>query len=162
MNEKTLSDKMKLFWQSLNIANDELNGFISAGMPSMTEKRHKAFLRRWDDMKEKAAALCDAVEQLAEADIEPVEITLPWQDEPFTEAWREWKDYLAEQHHRHIKSRMERAALAHLRELAGGKEEVAVQYLRFAMANGYPRFFKVTEKSYEQPTANGGRGDGDF
>lgn len=159
--EKTLTGTMKLFWQSLTDANDELNTFIGAGMSSTTEKRFKAFLRRWDDMKENATVLCDAIDQQAELSVDAVEITLPWDDRPFAEAWKEWKDYLAEQHNKRIRSRMERAALAHLKELSGGKAETAMRYLRFAMANGYPRFFKVTDKSYEQPAA-GGRGDGDF
>jgi hypothetical protein len=57
---------------------------------------------------------------------------------------------------------MEYAALAYLKKLSEGREEVAIEYLQFAMANGYPRFFKVTNKNYEQPTIAGGRGDGDY
>lgn len=162
IKEQTLLNAMRPFWQSLTDANDELNSFIAAGVPPTTGKRHKAFLRRWDDMKEKAAALCDAIEQLTELNPEPVEVKLPFDGQPFADAWNEWKDYLAEQHNKRMKSRMERAALAHLKELSGGNEETALQYLRFAMANGYPRFFKVTEKSSEQPAAAGGRSDGDF
>ena len=161
--EKNLQQTMKLFWQSLTEANDELNTFINAGLPLTVDKRHKAFIRRWDRMKDHAEELCDIIEQQADADIEPVEINLPWDEEPFAKAWQEWKDYLAEQHHRQMKSRMERAALVHLKMLADGKETLAIEYLQFAMANGYPRFFKVTAKSYEQPTtAAGGRTDGDF
>lgn len=153
---------MQLFWQSLTETNDELNSFIETGIPPATEKRHKAFLRRWDAMKEKAAALCDAIEQQVQLTVEPVEINFPWQDQPFADAWNEWKDYLAEQHNKRMKSRMERAALAHLKDLSGDNAQTAMQYLRFAMANGYPRFFKVTDKNSEQPTAAGGRSDGDF
>jgi len=39
---------------------------------------------------------------------------------------------------------------------------VAIEYLQFAMAGGYPRFFKVTNKNYESPTVTGVRGDGDY
>lgn len=161
IRENNLQAMMKQFWQSLADANDELNTFINGGMPQSTEKRLKAFVRHWDTMKERAGALCDAVEQSLDTSIEPVEITLPWENDSFTVAWQEWKDYLAEQHHRYMSSRMERAALAHLKNLCDGKMPEAVEYLHFAMANGYPRFFKVTQKSYEQPTV-GGRGDGDY
>ena len=161
--ELELQTMMKRFWQSIAGANDELNTFINAGLPQTVEKRHKAFVRRWDDMKARAEALYDEIEQLTEADVEPVEITLPWEESDFAKAWQEWKDYLAEQHHRHMKSRMERAALAHLKKLTDGKEAAAIEYLQFAMANGYPRFFKVTTKNYEQPTINDrGRDDGDY
>jgi hypothetical protein len=57
---------------------------------------------------------------------------------------------------------MEYAALSHLKKLSEDKESTAIEYLQFAMANGYPRFFKVTTKSYEQPTIAGGRSDGDY
>ena len=137
---------MKQFWQSLADANDELNAFINGGLPSSTEKRHKDFVRRWEKMKEKAEVLCDQIENQADASIEPVEIVLPWNSSQFSEAWQNWKEYLIEQHHKYVKSRM----------------EYAIEYLQFAMANGYPRFFKVTNKNYEQPTIAGGRGDGDY
>lgn len=161
IKENKLSAAMRQFWQSLTEANEELNGFLGAGMPPATEKRMKTFLRRWDVLKDKADVLYDAVDSQVDLSVEPVEVTLPWEDDPFSEAWQEWKDYLAEQHHRRMKSRMERAALKHLNEISGGNEESAIQYLRFAMAGGYARFFKVTAKNYEQPTT-GGRGDGDF
>jgi len=163
IRDKELQSAMSLFWKSMATANDELNDFINAGLPQAVEKRHKAFIRRWDDVKSKAETLYDIVEQETEMSIEPVEITLPWKGETFAKAWQEWKDYLAEQHHRHMKSRMERAALEYLNKLCDGKEASAIEYLQFATANGYPRFFKVTTKSYEQPTTtDGGRGDGDF
>ena len=153
---------MEQLWQSMDAANEQLNAFIQAGLPSTVEKRHKPFVRRWNDMKGRAKALYDYIELLTEDQLRPVEVILPWQSETFAKAWQNWKEYLAEQHHRHMKSRMEYAALAHLKKLSDGKETVAVEYLQFAMAGGYPRFFKVTAKSYEQPTTAGGRGDGDF
>ena len=160
--EQELIKLMEKLWDSMANANEELNVFLSAGMPSAVEKRLKRFLRQWDDTKEKATALCKFLDELTEDHLEPVEVKLPWESESFAKAWQNWKEYLAEQHHRHMKSRMEYAALAHLKILSDGKETVAVEYLQFAMAGGYPRFFKVTAKSYEQPTTAGGRGDGDF
>jgi hypothetical protein len=61
-----------------------------------------------------------------------------------------------------MKSRMEYAALAYLKKLSADNETTAIEYLQFAMAGGYTKFFKVTEKSYEQPIVTGGRGDGDY
>ena len=143
--------------------NDELNAFINGGLPSTTEKRHKDFVRKFENMKDKAGVLCDQIEKEVELSIDPVEIVLPWKSEAFRKAWQSWKDYLAEQHHKTMKSRMEYAALAYLKRIADSKEATAIEYLQFAMANGYPRFFKVTTKSYEQPTiAAGGRGDSDY
>ena len=105
--ENSLPTTMNQFWQSLEKANDELNSFISAGMPSTTEKRHKDFVRCWNNMKEKAILLCDQIEQQEASDIEPVTITLPWNTDTFMMAWHLWKEYLEEQHHRFMKSRME-------------------------------------------------------
>ena len=160
--EKNIQTLMKQFWEALGIANDELNTFINTGMPSATEKRHKEFVKKWDRMKEKAAELCDQIEEQSDLTLEPVEINIPWKGSDFTKVWQEWKEYLAEQHNKRMKSRMERAALEHLKRLSEGKEAVAIEYLHFAIANGYPRFFKVTNKNYEQPTIVGGRSDGDF
>ena len=161
--EQELMKLMQQLWDSMVDANEKLNTFINAGMPSTIEKRHKPFIRRWDDIKGRVETFYDFVEKLTEDQLEPVEVKLPWQSETFGKEWQNWKDYLAEQHHRHMKSRMEYAALSHLKKLSDGKETVAIEYLQFAMAGGYPRFFKVTPKNYEQPTATaGGRGDGDF
>ena len=57
---------------------------------------------------------------------------------------------------------MERAALSYLKQITNDDVKVAQEYLEFAMANGYPRFFKVTTKNYETPVNEGGRDDGDF
>ncbi|UPS45540.1 hypothetical protein M1D30_05060 [Prevotella sp. E15-22] len=160
--ENDLLSKMNQFWQSLQRANDELNSFITSGMPTTTEKRHKDFVRQWNHMKDKATDLCDLIEQQQSSDIEPKEVTLPWDSSSFKKAWQDWKEYLEEQHNRRMKSRMEYAALAYLKKLSAGNEATAVEYLQFAMAGGYTKFFKVTEKSYEQPTVAGGRGDGDY
>ena len=99
IREKEIQTTMKQFWQAMADANDELNSFISAGLPSTVDKRHKAFVRRWDNMKAKAETLCDLLEQQEETTVEPVEISLPWDVDTFAAAWQEWKDYLAEQHH---------------------------------------------------------------
>lgn len=160
--ESNLQALMTPFWDALVDANDELNAFINGGLPSMTEKRHKGFVRKWDSLKDKASRLCDQIEKQEEQNVEPVDIVLPWKTDSFEKAWQEWKDYLAEQHNKRMKSRMEYAALAHLKRLSEDKEGTAIEYLQFAMANGYPRFFKVTTKSYEQPTIAGGRSDGDY
>ena len=160
--ETNLQDLMTPFWQALADANDELNAFIGGGLPSTTEKRHKDFVRKFEYMKTKASTLCDQIEKEVELSIDPVEIILPWKSEAFQQAWQTWKDYLLEQHHKTMKSRMEYAALAYLKKITEDKETTAIEYLQFAMANGYPRFFKVTTKSYEQPTISGGRSDGDY
>ena len=141
--ESNLQNLMTPFWQALADANDELNAFINGGLPSTTEKRHKDFVRKFENMKDKAGVLCDQIEKEVELSIDPIEIILPWQSETFQEAWQSWKDYLAEQHHKTMKSRMEYAALAYLKRIADSKEATAIEYLQFAMANGYPRFFNL-------------------
>ena len=153
---------MNDFWNSLAEANEELNKFIKGGIPPTTEKRHKPFVKKWDRMKEKASVLNEEIEAQAADTVAPVEVKMPWQSEEFKEEWQNWKDYLKEQHHRQMKSRMERAALQQLYKLSEEKEDVAISYLQFAMAGGYQRFFKVTTRSYETPITEGGRGDGDY
>ena len=127
--ESNLQDLMTPFWQALADANDELNAFINGGLPSTTEKRHKDFVRKFENMKDKAGVLCDQIEKEVELSIAPIEIFLPWKSDTFQEAWQAWKDYLAEQHHKTMKSRMEYAALAYLKRIADGKEATAIEYL---------------------------------
>ena len=160
--ESNLKDLMMTYWDALAEANDALNAFINGGIPPMTEKRHKEFMRKWEIMKDKAGKLCDQIEKDADPSIEPMEIVLPWTTDSFKSTWQRWTTYLEEQHKKYMKSRMEYAALALLKKISDGKEDVAKEYLEYAMANGYPRFFKVTTKSYEQPTIAGGQGDGDY
>ena len=76
------------FWDSLSVANDALNGFIKGGLPSMTEKRHKEFVRQWNKMKDRASSLCQQIEKEADTNIEPVEVVLPWNTDSFQEAWQ--------------------------------------------------------------------------
>lgn len=162
IKENTLQSQMNKFWQALGDTQDELNTFINGGLPPSIVKRHKQFEKKWERMTNQASELCDAIEQEADAALEPVEIKLPWPDQSFAQIWQEWKDYLAEQHHKRMKSRMERAALSYLKHITNDDVKVAQEYLEFAMANGYPRFFKVTIKNYETPVNEGGRDDGDF
>ena len=162
MKQDYIQSLVNQFWQALTDSNDELNSFISGGLPNAVEKRHKNFVQRWDKMKDKAEVLVNEIEQQSSLSVDPVKITLPWSSDKFNEAWQMWKDYLVEQHNKRMKSRMEYAALAHLKNIAEDQESVAIEYLQFAMAGGYPRFFKVTNKNYESPTVTGVRGDGDY
>ena len=115
IKENTLQSQMNKFWQALGDTQDELNTFINVGLPPSIFKRHKQFEKKWERMTNQASELCDAIEQEADAALEPVEIKLPWSDQSFAQIWQEWKDYLAEQHHKRMKSRMERAALSYLK-----------------------------------------------
>ena len=162
MIKESIQHAMNEFWNSLTEANEALNEFIKGGIPPTTEKRHKPFVKKWDRMKDKASVLNEEIDQLLDDSIAPVEIHMPWTSESFKVEWQNWKDYLKEQHHRQMKSRMERAALQQLYKLSEEKEDVAISYLQFAMAGGYQRFFKVTTRSYETPITEGGRGDGDY
>ena len=163
MIKESTQQAMNQFWNSILDANEELNAFIKGGIPPSIEKRQKPFLKKWDRMKEKASVLNEEFESLADEAVPPVEIKMPWPTKEFKEEWQNWKDYLKEQHHKQMKSRMERAALQQLFTLSEENQEVAISYLHFAMAGGYQRFFKVTTRSYEQPNLNyGGRGDGDY
>lgn len=162
MKHDNIQSLITQFWNSLVDTNDELNAFINGGLPVSAEKRHKSFVQHWDKMKEKAEALCDEIEQQSSLSVDQIDIKLPWTSQKFKDEWQMWKDYLIEQHNKRMKSRMEYAALAHLKNIADNKESVAIEYLQFAMAGGYPRFFKVTNKNYESPTVTGVRGDGDY
>jgi hypothetical protein len=58
---------------------------------------------------------------------------------------------LREQHGTFVRSRMEQMGLQYLEKISEGNADLAIDYLRFAMATGYPRFFKPSEKQKSTP-----------
>ena len=114
------------FWQALSDSNEELNSFISGGLPGAVEKRHKNFIKRWDNMKDKAETLVNEIEQQSSLSVDPIETKLPWSSEAFKNAWQLWKDYLIEQHNK----RMRVSAVCYGRRLSsflqGYKQELRI------------------------------------
>ena len=159
---RTLRQEWEQLWGALESANTAFNEFLQGGLSVSDGQRVKQFVSKWDKLKNQAEQYYDSLDRLTNQQTEPVEVELPWATDTFKEAWEFWKDYLKEQHHIYLKSRMEKKSLAQLKKVSEDHEQKAVEYLDYAEAGGYRKFFKVTEKELKESRSERRNDDGDF
>ena len=106
-----------------------------------------------DEDKEK-----DKVKEVEkEKEKNPVEnsITLPFADDPFTEMWKNWKEYKKKEFKFQFKSaQSEQASLNELMNLSNGKQETAIAIILQSMAKGWKGFFELKITTNGQSTTN--------
>lgn len=160
---RDLRQQWEQLWSVLEGANTAFNEFLRGGLSVADGQRVKQFVSKWDKLKNQAELFYDTIDVLTNQQADPVEIELPWKSDTFKAAWQFWKDYLKEQHHIYLKSRMEKKSLALLKKICEDSEQKAVEYLDYAEAGGYRKFFKVAERELkgERP-AERRNDDGDF
>ncbi|WP_321519981.1 hypothetical protein [uncultured Bacteroides sp.] len=134
-------------WKQLETATDDLNNTMDSGMPAIAQQKLSKFIKSWDKLKEIAMSLDDKMQN----PIDPIDIKLPFDEEEFEKVWKYWKEYRLESFGKTYKSREEQKVLDYLDELSGGRPDIAIKFLNFAMAGSYPKFFKISEKSYTNP-----------
>lgn len=84
------------------------------------------------------------------------EIEFPFDSDSFRAEWQEWKKYKAVEHRfRYRSEKSENTALKKLKDLSGGKEDVAVKIIQKSIANGWKGFFALKQEDYAK-TNNGG------
>lgn len=159
---RNLRQEWEQLWATLESANTAFNEFLQGGLSVADGQRVKQFVSKWDKLKNQAEQYYDAIDRLTNQQTEPVAVELPWATDTFKDAWEFWKGYLQEQHHIYLKSRMEVKALAQLRKISDGSEQKATEYLDYAEAGGYRKFFKVTEKELKESRPERRNDDGDF
>ncbi len=132
-----------------------LSAFIdSSGLSNLQQKKLNKYIAEWNKTKK----LAESFDQFI-SPVDPIKVESPFNQEDFRYIWKTWKEYLQEQHGRFMRSRMEQMSLNHLFEISTKNPDLAIGYLRFAMANGYRSFFKVDKKDTEKsPKSN----DSDF
>lgn len=136
------------FWKQLEVATNEFNTYIDSGIPAIAQQKILKFIKEWDKLKEQAMKF----DELMQNPIDPIEIRLPFEEEEFLQAWKYWKEYLLESFGKTYKSREEQKVLEHLDDISEGRSDVAIKYLNFAMAKSYPKFFKVADSAYNNPS----------
>lgn len=159
---RTIRQEWEQLWAALEGANTTFNQFLQGGLSVSDGQRVKQFVSRWDKLKNQAEQFYDTIDRLTNQQTEPVEIELPWPGDSFKEAWTFWKDYLKEQHHLYLKSRMEKKSLAQLKKICDDDEKLAMEYLDYAEAGGYRKFFKVTKNELGGSRPERRNDDGDF
>jgi plasmid replication initiation protein len=133
--------------QQIELADKKLDEFIEkAGLSASQLKR----LQKYTSELNKVKKLANAFDEFL-APVDPIAIESPFDQDDFRYIWKTWKEYNQEQHGRLMRSRMEQMSLHYLAEISENNPDVAIGYLRFAMANGYRSFFKVEAKDKTTP-----------
>lgn len=125
----------------------KISEFMSnAGLSSLQLKKLQKYLGEWNKLKKMAEVLDQFI-----APVDPIQVESPFDQEDFRYIWKTWKEYLQEQHGKLMKTRMEQMALDYLTEISDNDPDLAISYLRYAMANGYRSFFKVEANTKVTP-----------
>ncbi len=75
-------------------------------------------------------------------------IVMPFDDEKFINAWKDWKQYKKEQHRFTYKSHMsEQAALKQLGDMSNGSLEYALEIIFYTIAQGYQGLYEPKNKA---------------
>ena len=144
-------------YQQIEVTDTKLSEFIeTAGLSALQLKKLQKYSCEWNKSKKLAEAFDQFITPLY-----PIKVKSPFDQDDFRYIWKTWKEYMQEQHGRLMRSRMEQISLDYLAELSEGNPDLAISYLRYAMANGYRSFFKVELKDKANP-AKSDRHGSDF
>ena len=142
-----MKDKWKELSDQFTAADSELDEFIeNSGMSTIDANRMKKFIKAWNSLKRMSVDFDKII-----APVEPLEIKFTFSSEDFAAMWKRWKEYLSEQHGQLMRTRAEQSALEHLDKISKNNEAVAMEYLRYAMANRYRNFFAIDDADKTKP-----------
>jgi hypothetical protein len=133
--------------KQIEVSENKLSEFIdSAGLSALQLKKLQKYISEWNKSKK----LAEVFDQFI-APLDPINVKSPFDLDDFRYFWKTWKEYMQEQHGRLMRSRMEQMSLDYLAEISEGNPDLAISYLRYAMANGYRSFFRVETKDKSNP-----------
>lgn len=143
--------------ERLATTDNNLNNFIeTAGLSALQIKKMQKFIKEWNGVKNLAEDFDRFVNP-----IDPIKVESPFDQDDFRYIWRTWKEYLQEEHGITMRSRREQMALDLLSELSENNPDKAIYFLRFAMGNGYRKFFIVDDNAKRSPEPQKTSKDGD-
>lgn len=135
------------FCAQIEATDAKLNEFIeTSGLSSLQLKKLQKFTSEWNKTKNLANDFDTFL-----SPVDPIKVESPFDQEDFRYIWKTWKEYLTEEHGILIRSRREQMSLEYLAEISDNNVDVAINYLRFAMGNGYRKFFIVTQQTKSTP-----------
>jgi len=120
---------------------DHLTEFAKNVQDKIANKNIKRLAEGYNKLLQTAEQFGKMVEP-----IEPKIVELPFKTEEFAETWKNYKEYLLEQHQVHIASRTEIFMLNKLRKWANKSQSKAIDILEFLAINRYKSFFCPSEK----------------
>jgi len=143
--------------RQVSLLENKLLEFIdNATLSASQQKKLQKYIVEWNKFKK----MNESFDQFI-APLDPIKVESPFDQEDFRYIWKTWKEYMQEQFGRSMRSRMEQMSLDYLSEISENNPDLAVSYLRYAMANGYRSFFKVESKDKTNP-AKSDRHGSDF
>lgn len=143
--------------RQVSLLENKLLEFIdNATLSASQQKKLQKYIVEWNKFKK----MNESFDQFI-APLDPIKVESPFDQEDFRYIWKTWKEYMQEQFGRSMRSRMEQMSLNYLSEISENNPDLAVSYLRYAMANGYRSFFKVESKDKTNP-AKSDRHGSDF
>lgn len=105
-----------------------------------------------EKMWKKVVETSDAIEELIISAVQSLPVEFPWQDKEFRELWQTYKEYLEEQHHIVMESRMEAMRLKMILKFSKNKRDIAIASLEFYMSYGSSGIFPV---NFNEETSDG-------
>jgi hypothetical protein len=133
--------------QQVSLLESKLLEFIdNASLSVSQQKKLQKYIGEWNKFKKMNESLDQFI-----APFDPIKVETPFDQEDFRYIWKTWKEYMQEQFGRSMRSRMEQMSLDYLSEISENNPDLAISYLRYAMANGYRSFFKVESKDKVSP-----------
>lgn len=144
--------------------NDELQEYIIKGTTISQRLKMKKMVEHWRQICVDATSLAERIEEIKEkkGNVDPVEVKLPFSSDTFAEAWREWKQYLTEQHGIMLSTRAEKRQLYFLSKYAGDKEERAIQIMYMSESKLYTSLYNYTEKEISGKSKKAKIEDGEY
>lgn len=122
------------------------------------KKRSTRIRRKWNQIQGNVTEL----DEYISSQVDALDVKLPFDTEKFFEAWQYWKEYLIEQHNIRMKSRYEIMALQELVQINDNDQQECIRCLKYAMAHGYRKFFKLDPKQSNQEPIKQESNDPDF
>lgn len=160
-----LLKKWEKVWDNLNEVNQYFQSYADTILLVHQKIKMEPLIKSFESLKINSQKFYDQLDDsIKDANtVVPMEIKLPWESEKFSKAWKDWKDYLLEQHQIKLYSRAELKQLSMLSEIAERKEDNAYPVLDYAMANLYKMFFKLDDtKNKTKKNSKHVRKDEDF
>lgn len=137
----------KKCWMHINSTNMQFVLFTESHLSTSQKIKAGTLIKQWRALTKSLENFYDLLEQRKQNldRVEPVEVKLPFEDDPFVESWKLWKEYLMEQFSIKISTRAEIKQLKRLKELSQNDQEKACKIIDTAMAYFYKGFYPLDD-----------------
>lgn len=135
-------------WQKLCTLNASLGAYCKYSVPPSGLEKLRRVVKDYEELETVSIEHQKVLDTILTETktVDKATVDYPWDSENFLNAWKEWKDYLVEQHGLVLSTRAEKKQLKYLKEYSGDNETAAIEILDYAESRLYIMFFKIDEK----------------